>query len=232
MKNMKFSTDLIKLWAIARDLDKADSFRQFTKHCEEFGELLRAESKEEEILEIGDNVVTLTILCLQNGIDIMECFDIESDSFDRQLDTEGMIFNGLIAEALCKKDPEKLKTAISMFLIYLDGKCLNIETELEYCALEAYRKISGRTGKMIDGVFVKNSDIKLSLINDCRNLCPEDEKIGIYYVVKKNQIACFSFGKSISTFETIKEAHNALTAFLEKRKDADELTVTLLNNHW
>jgi len=51
-------------------------------------------------------------------------------------------------------------------------------------------------------------------------------------VVKKRTLAMFTFGKSLSSFETIGEAHAALNSYLSKRKDAKELTVQLLNTHF
>ena len=70
------------------------------------------------------------------------------------------------------------------------------------------------------------------LIKDNRDECPEDQKEGVYYVVKKRTLAMFTFGKSSSSFETIGEAHAALCSYLSKRKDAEELTVQLLNTHF
>ena len=67
---------------------------------------------------------------------------------------------------------------------------------------------------------------------DCRNYCPSEQEQGIYYVTKQRTVAMFSFGKAQSTFKTIQEAHKALSDWLGKRKDAKELNVTLLNNHW
>ena len=67
---------------------------------------------------------------------------------------------------------------------------------------------------------------------DSRNDCPRDQKVGVYHIVKKNTIASFSFGKPDSSFNNISEAVVAMASFLAKRKDADTLKVTLLNNHW
>lgn len=67
---------------------------------------------------------------------------------------------------------------------------------------------------------------------DLRNYCPEDQEIGSYYIFKKNKIAQFTFGKESSSFKTCKEAFEAMRHFLSKRKDADELTVSLLNNYF
>lgn len=71
------------------------------------------------------------------------------------------------------------------------------------------------------------------LSEDCRNLKPEGQKVGCYYITKKNTIARFTFGNpDSSTFENIDEAFKAMREFLDKRKDADSLYVQLLNNHF
>ena len=70
------------------------------------------------------------------------------------------------------------------------------------------------------------------IIKDDREECPEDQKEGVYYVVKKRTLAMFTFGKSNSSFKTIGEAHAALLSYLSKRKDANELNVQLLNTHF
>ena len=67
---------------------------------------------------------------------------------------------------------------------------------------------------------------------DSRNDCPRGQLIGVYHVTKKNTIARFTFGKPESDFKTINEAFIAMADFIAKRKDAGELSVTLLNNHW
>jgi len=75
-------------------------------------------------------------------------------------------------------------------------------------------------------------NIKILEKEDARNFLPTDRSVGIYYVVKKNTIATFSFGKDISSFETVEEAFAAMQAFMAKRKDAELLNVTFLNNHF
>lgn len=67
---------------------------------------------------------------------------------------------------------------------------------------------------------------------DDRLEAPKEQKEGVYYVVKKYTVGKFTFGKDISEYKTIEEAHKALVAFLSNRKDADELNVQLLNTHF
>lgn len=93
----------VEKWAKEKGLDKAESSKQFLKVTEEVGEVASALARSDrDLLEdgIGDVVVTLIILALQNGMSLSEC----------------------------------------------------LET--------AYDEIKSRTGKMVNGVFVKASDLK------------------------------------------------------------------------
>lgn len=95
-------TDLIKQWAIDRNLHTADPTKQMLKLVEEFGELGEAMAKGNDDLfvdAIGDMYVVMTILAMQKGFDIEDCIN------------------------------------------------------------DAYNEIKDRKGKMIDGVFVKESDL-------------------------------------------------------------------------
>ena len=93
----------VEQWAKDKGLDQADSSKQMLKTVEEVGEVAAALArKEKDALRdgIGDVVVTLIILAMQNDMDLYECLN------------------------------------------------------------QAYNEIKGRTGKMVDGVFVKSSDLK------------------------------------------------------------------------
>lgn len=92
----------VEKWAKDKGLDKANPRDQFLKVTEEVGEVAAAlaRSDKEELKDgIGDTVVTLIILAMQNDMDLYECLN------------------------------------------------------------QAYTEISGRKGKMIDGVFVKEDDL-------------------------------------------------------------------------
>lgn len=92
----------VEEWAKEKGLDQADSSKQMLKTIEEVGEIATAlvrNDKDELRDGIGDVVVTLIILAMQNDMDLYECLN------------------------------------------------------------QAYNEIKSRTGKMIDGVFVKSSDL-------------------------------------------------------------------------
>ncbi|HAQ4726400.1 TPA: DUF1642 domain-containing protein [Enterococcus faecium] len=93
----------VEQWAKDKGLDQAQSSKQMLKTVEEVGEVAAALArKEKDALRdgIGDVIVTLIILAMQNDMDLYECLN------------------------------------------------------------QAYNEIKGRTGKMVDGVFVKSSDFK------------------------------------------------------------------------
>lgn len=93
----------VEQWAKDKGLDQAQSSKQMLKTVEEVGEVAAALARKDEhgLRDgIGDVVVTLIILAMQNDMDLYECLN------------------------------------------------------------QAYNEIKGRTGKMVDGVFVKSSDLK------------------------------------------------------------------------
>ncbi|EGV7877817.1 hypothetical protein EL438_07650 [Enterococcus faecium] len=93
----------VEQWAKDKGLDQADSSKQMLKTIEEIGEVAASLARKDEhgLRDgIGDVVVTLIILAMQNDMDLCECLN------------------------------------------------------------QAYNEIKGRTGKMVDGVFVKSSDLE------------------------------------------------------------------------
>src|SRR5699024_5797843 len=66
----------VEQWSIDKNLNEADSSKQFTKVVEEVGEVASALARsDEELLRDGivDDVVTLIILAQQNGMTLEEC---------------------------------------------------------------------------------------------------------------------------------------------------------------
>lgn len=93
----------VEQWAKDKGLDQTDSSKQMLKTIEEIGEVAASLARKDEhgLRDgIGDVVVTLIILAMQNDMDLYECLN------------------------------------------------------------QAYNEIKGRTGKMVDGVFVKSIDLK------------------------------------------------------------------------
>lgn len=90
--------DLVELWAKTKGLDKADSSKQFLKVAEEFGEIGGAMARgDDELLKdsIGDTVVTLIILAMQNGTNLEECLQI---AYSEIKDRKGKMIDGVFVK--------------------------------------------------------------------------------------------------------------------------------------
>lgn len=109
-------TNDIRKWAIDRELESADPYKQMLKLGEEFGELCQgmAKSRMDEVIDaIGDMYVVLTILSMQLDVDI------------------------------------------------------------QFCVQKAYNEIANRKGRMVNGVFVKESDLNLCPYQEVWDDCPD-----------------------------------------------------------
>lgn len=67
---------------------------------------------------------------------------------------------GEVASALARNNQEMLKDGIGDVVVTLIILAQQNGLTLEECLDMAYGEIKGRTGKMVDGVFVKSSDLK------------------------------------------------------------------------
>lgn len=87
---------LVEVWAVDKGLDTADSFKQFAKVAEEFGEIaasLARNDKAELKDAIGDTVVTLIILAKQQNMNLEDCLQTAYDVIkERQGKTVDGIF--------------------------------------------------------------------------------------------------------------------------------------------
>lgn len=66
---------------------------------------------------------------------------------------------GEIAAALARNDMEELQDAIGDTIVTLIILAQQHEMEVEDCLERAYKVISKRNGKMVNGVFVKSEDL-------------------------------------------------------------------------
>lgn len=92
------TTELIKKWAIDRNLDKADPKAQMVKLMEEVGELANGinKCKLDSIIDgIGDIYVVLVILGMQLGLDINDCAKI---AYEEIKNRKGKMVNGLFVK--------------------------------------------------------------------------------------------------------------------------------------
>lgn len=67
---------------------------------------------------------------------------------------------GEIAEAMAKNNHEQLVDSLGDITVTLIILAQQHNLNLEYCLNEAYNVIKNRKGKTIDGVFVKQEDLK------------------------------------------------------------------------
>lgn len=92
---MNVTDELIKRWAIERDLHNADPAKQILKLGEEYGELCEFITKDRKLATakdaIGDMYVVLVILCLQLDINIDDCI---KTAYEEIKDRQGKIVNG------------------------------------------------------------------------------------------------------------------------------------------
>ncbi len=63
---------------------------------------------------------------------------------------------GEVARAILKKDTDQLVDGIGDMLVVLIILAKQNELDIEYCLRMAYNEIKGRTGKTIDGTFIKD----------------------------------------------------------------------------
>ncbi len=66
---------------------------------------------------------------------------------------------GEIAAAIARNDMEELQDAIGDTIVTLIILAQQHEMEVEECLEQAYNVICGRTGRMVNGVFVKSEDL-------------------------------------------------------------------------
>lgn len=66
---------------------------------------------------------------------------------------------GELCAAIARKDEEKLADSIGDVIVVLKNIAMRNDLSLSYCALQAYKEIAPRKGRMVDGVFIKEEDL-------------------------------------------------------------------------
>lgn len=162
MKLQKLITN-VQQWSIDRGLDKADSKKQLLKLYEEFGELASGIAKgNKEVVKdsIGDVVVVLIILAQQKGLEKISDFNIicnhlqESDLMPQASETIGLI------SLRVRRTKSKVEEPIVRLISYLRTIAKYENLKFEDCLSQAWDEIKDRKGKLIDGVWVKEEDLK------------------------------------------------------------------------
>lgn len=91
-------TELIKKWAVDRNVVSGDVKSQMVKLLEEAGELAEGINKNKKDLivdSIGDVYVVLVILCMQLELDINDCIKV---AYEEIKDRKGKLVNGLFVK--------------------------------------------------------------------------------------------------------------------------------------
>ena len=149
-------------WSKERNLDTADPNKQRLKLWEEFGELnasIARDDREGAIDAIGDMLVVLIIYCQQKRYySIYKLFelDIENYEFLKRLETEALIDYTAYEILHLRNFIQSVKDIVSRLSVIAE----RYDMTLEECLQSAYDEIKERKGKMINGVFVKESDLK------------------------------------------------------------------------
>lgn len=153
----------VQQWSIDRGLDKADSKKQLLKLYEEFGELASGIAKgNKEVVKdsIGDVVVVLIILAQQQGLEKISDFNIicnhlqPSDLMPQVSETIGLI------SLRVRRTKDEIEEPIVRLISYLRTIAKSENLNFEDCLSQAWNEIKDRKGKLIDGVWVKEEDLK------------------------------------------------------------------------
>lgn len=155
--------ELVEKWSIERNLNTADPNKQRLKLWEEFGELNAAIARDNHDLiqdSIGDMLVVMIILCQQlryTSVNRLFEFDIENYDFLRKLDTSALIDYTAYEILHLRTVIQSTNDIVNRLSVIAE----RYDFTLEDCLQSAYDEIKDRRGKMVNGVFVKESDLNI-----------------------------------------------------------------------
>ena len=160
LRDMEELIKKVEQWSVKRGLNTADPSKQRLKLWEEFGELnasLARDDREGAIDAIGDMLVVMIIYKQQLGNDNNDVFYPRKDNIDllgrlEDIDLIDCIGRGIHDSGSCIE-------GLGMVVENLTVLAYRLSTNLEECLAAAYDVIKDRRGKMVNGVFVKESDL-------------------------------------------------------------------------
>lgn len=174
MKNQMDMEDLVDaVVAWGRHKNITNSHKQYLKFCEEVGELsshyLR-DDRQSLIDDLGDVTVTLIILAdIMGAADALKSVNIGQDVeaprclLDLQWEVVNVMYDFFDEEKLYdflgEKKQAVIATRYKTISLHLKSLAKSLNLDLTYCLMSAYTEIATRTGKTIDGTFVKASDL-------------------------------------------------------------------------
>ncbi|CAI3363247.1 MazG-like family protein [Enterococcus cecorum] len=150
----------VEQWSKDRNLHTADPNKQRLKLWEEFGELnasMARNDREGAIDAIGDMLVVMIIYKQQLGYGSNELFYSGKDDIDFLGRLEDIDLIDFIGRGIY--DSRSYIEGLGMVVDNLTVLAYRLSTNLEECLAAAYDVIKDRKGKMINGVFIKESDL-------------------------------------------------------------------------
>lgn len=158
-----------KNWFIARGIEHGDMNKQGLKLIEETGELVAGYLKDKEDLikdSIGDVAVVVVGYSMMVGVNPERVFfRIKSDYVPDYGGVTALIWM-ITDSAFQAKIAQDLGIEISLLanlqniICYLDLICKELGYDFADCFEIAYNEIKDRKGRLINGIFVKEEDLK------------------------------------------------------------------------
>lgn len=162
---------LVRQWAVDRNLIEGSTPEaQCVKLIEEFGELARGIAKKDETLikdGVGDTLVVCIILAAQLGSDsfnidklIFERSEVNSANVREKLVMNGATELGAISYFInvTNRDIDRCIGNIYALCDTLAEIAYLYKWSLVDCLIAAYNEIKDRTGRCVDGIFIKEGD--------------------------------------------------------------------------
>ncbi|OEL06886.1 nucleotide pyrophosphohydrolase [Staphylococcus xylosus] len=161
----------IEQWSIERDLHTANPIKQYDKLIEEHGELVKGLNKDDKTViqdSVGDVFVVLTIMMQQIKGDMELAFKLsgfgegnaDTINYVETLGLLGRKLQDLMDDRTNGGLHSETQAMISNIIYLLKITAKENNTDLTACLNLAYNEIKDRKGKMIDGKFVKESDLQ------------------------------------------------------------------------
>lgn len=142
--NYKEIKPLVIEWASEKNL--TDSGKQYIKVFEEVGELAGAILKN-DLPEIKDAIGDICVTLIIHGVQTNTCYDIKVSDIIYQDMTPSSLFAHLVDE---------INNTSNYAISQLNEIAHKYNTTLDECLLLAWNVIKNRTGKTVNGTFIKD----------------------------------------------------------------------------
>lgn len=146
----------VQQWSIDKGLDKQDGEKQFVKIFEEAGELAAGICKNNRDLiedSIGDVYVTLIIFAQQMDL------EFRAYNTDVRPSSSTYPFERLV-HIIAANNPTTATSDLMDATLALSSIANYCDMSPTQCLKRAWNEIKNRTGKMVNGSFVKSADLE------------------------------------------------------------------------